>query len=235
MRAVIATGEGRYADPWHPFAATSQRLTAVLEDAGFTVDVDADLDRAMTRLDGVDLLVVNAGDPWRGEGDPPAAESVAGLGAALRRGVGILGMHAAAATMRDYPEWSEAFGAIWLPGLSWHPPHRRGADYPHPVASGCGPRRLRGVRRTIFGPAAGGQVEIVATHEVDGAVYPAAWTRVVGRARVAGDVLGHDKQSSGQCRTWGVLRALLGGRAARRRWTRACLTIRFGRGFGARC
>jgi hypothetical protein len=63
MRVVIATGEGRYADPWHPFATTSQRLETVLEDAGFTVRIDGDLDGAMTRLDGVDLLVVNAGDP----------------------------------------------------------------------------------------------------------------------------------------------------------------------------
>ena len=60
MRAVIATGEGRYADQWHPFAATSLRVKSVLEDAGFTVAVDEDLDGTMTRLDGVDLLVVNA-------------------------------------------------------------------------------------------------------------------------------------------------------------------------------
>ena len=50
MRAVIATGAGRYADQWHPFAATSRRLKSVLEDAGFAVVIDEDLDGAMTRL-----------------------------------------------------------------------------------------------------------------------------------------------------------------------------------------
>jgi len=195
MRAVIATGEGRYADQWHPFAATSRRVQTVLEDAGFTVVVDADLDGAMTRLDGVDLLVVNAGDPWRGEGVPPGAESIAGFADALRRGIGLLGLHAAAATMRDYPEWSEAFGAIWLPGLSWHPPlgvaritlttSRLGADLGDFEVFD---ERYAGLQRV-------GRSEIVATHEVDGAVHPTAWTRVVGRARVAADVLGHDERS----------------------------------------
>lgn len=195
MRVVIATGEGRYADPWHPFATTSQCLETVLEDAGFTVRIDGDLDGAMTRLDGVDLLVVNAGDPWRGMGDPPAAESVAGFGAALHRGIGILGMHAAAATMRDYPEWPEAFGAIWLPGLSWHPPvgvaritmtiSRLGA---HLEGFDVLDERYSGLQRV-------GRSDIVATHEVDGAVHPTAWIRMVGRARVAADVLGHDERS----------------------------------------
>jgi type 1 glutamine amidotransferase len=40
-----------------------------------------------------------------------------------------------------------------------------------------------------------GSSEIVATHEVDGVIYPTAWTRVVGRARVAADLLGHDERS----------------------------------------
>ena len=195
MRAVIAAGEGRYADKWHPFAATSLRLKSVLEDAGFTVVVDEDLDGAMTRLDGVDLLVVNAGDPWRGEGAPPAAESVAGFAAALGRGIGVLGLHTAAATMRDYPEWSEAFGAIWLPGLSWHPPKgvtritltdsRLGADLDD---FDVFDDRYSGLQRV-------GSSDVVATHEVDGAIHPTAWTRVMGRARVAADVLGHDERS----------------------------------------
>jgi len=195
MRVVIATGEGRYSDPWHKFATTSQCLKTVLEDAGFTVAIDGDLDGAMTRLDGVDLLVVNAGDPWRGVGDPPAAESIAGFGTALHRGIGILGVHAAAATMRDYPEWSEAFGAIWLPGLSWHPPGgmaRITLTTSHLRAHLDGfdviDERYSGLQQV-------GTSDIVATHEVDGAIYPTAWTRVVGRARVAADLLGHDERS----------------------------------------
>ena len=195
MRAVIATGEGRYADQWHPFAATSRRLKSVLEDAGFAVVIDEDLDAAMTRLDRVDLLVVNAGDPWRGTGDPPTAESVAGFAAALGRGVGILGLHAAAATMRDYPEWSEAFGAIWLPGLSWHPPSGVARITIAGSRLGAGLDDFDVLDERYSGLQRVGSSDIVATHEVDGVVHPTAWIRVVGRARVAADVLGHDERS----------------------------------------
>jgi len=194
-RVVIASGEGRYADPWHPFAATSLRLQAVLEDAGFSVVIDQDLDGAMTRLEGVDLLVINAGDPWRGPGDPPAAESITGFGAALDRGIGLLGLHAASATMRDYPEWADAFGAIWLPGLSGHPPigEARITMTASPLGAELGDFDVLDERYS--GLQLVGQSDIVATHEVEGVTCPTAWTRVVGRARVAADLLGHDERS----------------------------------------
>ena len=195
MQALIATGQGRYADPWHPFPATSERLKTVLEAAGFTATIDLDLDGAMTRLADVDLLVVNAGDPWRGGGDPPPAESINGFRTALDRGLGILGLHAAAATMRDYPEWAAAFGAIWLPSISGHPPidttgitittTRWGADLVDFDVHDERYSRLQFLGRS----------DIVATHTVDGVVHPTAWTRTVGPSRVAVDLLGHDEHS----------------------------------------
>jgi len=33
-RSLILSGGGAYADPWHPFAATSERIAAVLEALG---------------------------------------------------------------------------------------------------------------------------------------------------------------------------------------------------------
>src|SRR5688572_591129 len=78
-RAVIASGAGRYADPWHPFAATSVRLADLLERDGWQVDVIDDPDVALTELEGAALLVVNAGDPWRNDdarrGSVPEAEA----------------------------------------------------------------------------------------------------------------------------------------------------------------
>jgi len=194
-RVVIASGEGRYADPWHPFAATSLRVQAVLEDAGFVVVIDPDLDGAMTRLDGVDLLVINAGDPWKEPGDPPAAESIVGFGAALGRGIGLLGIHAAAATMRDYPEWAEAFGAIWLPGLSGHPPIDLARITITASHLGAGLDDFEVLDERYSGLQRVGRSDIVATHAVDGVTCPTAWTRVVGRVRVAADMLGHDERS----------------------------------------
>lgn len=195
MRIVIATGTGRYADPWHPYQATSARLLEILEEAGFEVEIDTDVDGAMTRLDGIDLLVVNAGDPWRGEGDPPSTAALAGFAAALDRGIGVMGFHAAAATMRDYPDWAEVFGAIWIPELSWHPPGGATTISISPSEIGAGLADFEIVDERYSGLQRVGRSDVVASHEVDGVRYPTAWTRTVGRSRVAADVLGHDERS----------------------------------------
>lgn len=33
MKALIASGNGRYEDPWHPFPRTSALLGAILQDS----------------------------------------------------------------------------------------------------------------------------------------------------------------------------------------------------------
>lgn len=196
MKALIASGSDRYADPWHPFPRTSRALAELLSNAGYDVTVDDDVDRAMTRLADVDLLVVNAGDPWRGSAPDavPAATATEGLAAALRRGVGILGMHTAVASLRDYPDWATAIGGMWIPGTSAHPPAgdatiSGAADSPVPVESFtlfderyCRLQQL-------------GRRDVVAWHEGTDRPEPTAWVRKVGASRVAVDVLGHDERS----------------------------------------
>lgn len=205
-RALIASGAGRYGDPWHPFAETSALLAEVLTDTGFAVVVDSDVDGALTRLEGVDLLVVNAGDPWRDGaafGAPVAA--VAGLTAALGRGMGVLAVHSAVSSLRDHPLWAAAIGAVWLPGVSMHPEIGRaritGGASAGSVGSGCGApfavedfevfdERYCRLQRI-------GDSTIVATHvgAAPGDVEPTAWVREVGAARVAVSVLGHDARA----------------------------------------
>ncbi|MDJ0334069.1 ThuA domain-containing protein [Salinibacterium sp. G-O1] len=196
MRALIASGTGRYADPWHPFPRTSPILAAALEDRGFIVQIDDDVDHAMRSLDDVDLLVVNAGDPWRNDpGSQPPATSIEGLRAALERGIGVLAMHCAVASLRDYPEWAPAIGAMWVPTLSSHPPaddaHVQGLTMPDgtPVAGFelfderyCGLQFL-------------GRSVVVAEHEGLVATEPTAWVRHFDASRVAVDVLGHDERA----------------------------------------
>lgn len=196
MKALIASGSGHYADPWHPFPQTSPEVAEILTEAGFEVTVDDDVDRAMTRLDGVDLLVVNAGDPWRGEGAVPAPHSsVDGLSRALDRGMGVLALHCAVASMRDYPDWAAAIGGMWVPQLSWHPPagdiHVRALPFPDGDALSD---------FTVFDEQyarlqAIGDRHVVADFTVDGERMPAAWVRTYAASRVAVDVLGHDARS----------------------------------------
>ncbi|MDF2492667.1 MAG: ThuA protein [Microbacterium sp.] len=206
MRALIASGSGPYADPWHPFPETSAAVAEIL-GTDFDVEVHTDLDAAMERLDGVDLLVVNAGDPWPDDAGRAPASAVQGFAAALDRGIGVLALHCAVSSMRDYPQWAPAIGAVWLPEVSFHPP--------------------AGIARIEGGSAAGidvpdfrvqderycrlqhlGPKTAVAHHRHDGRREPTAWVRRVGRSRVAVDVLGHDARSYEAAEHRGLVRDL---------------------------
>jgi type 1 glutamine amidotransferase len=196
VKALIASGTGRYGDPWHPYTRTSPLLAEIARDAGFSVEVDEDVDRAMTRLADVDLLIVNAGDPWRSEESGRAPEpAVEGLSEALRRGVGVLAMHAALASLRDYPEWAPAIGAMWLPGVSWHPPIGHSVVRGLTMPDGGRVADVPIEDEQYLQLQAIGRSTTVAEHEVDGERFPAVWVREVGAARVAVDALGHDERS----------------------------------------
>ena len=199
MRALIASGTGRYADPWHPFTRTSPLIADVLSEAGFDTTIDDDVDRAMRSLTDVDLLVVNAGDPWRAEqpGATPSDESIQGFAAAIERGIGVLAFHCAVASLRDYPQWAPAIGVIWVPGLSFHPPFGQtevtGTGMPDgsPVDDfALEDERYCHLQRV-------GSSHVVAMHAGDRAPEPAAWVREVDSSRIAVDLLGHDERSYG--------------------------------------
>jgi hypothetical protein len=51
-RITVVSGSGRYADPWHPFAATSARVAEILRDAGHDVTVTDDVDGSLAALAG---------------------------------------------------------------------------------------------------------------------------------------------------------------------------------------
>ncbi|GAB3815146.1 hypothetical protein GCM10028820_12070 [Tessaracoccus terricola] len=197
MRALIASGSGRYADPWHPFPRTSPLLAEILRDTGFEVEIDDDVDQAMTRIDGVDLLVVNAADPWRDSAErlPADAAGPRRFSKALERGIGVLAMHCALASLRDYPDWAAALGGMWVPGQSWHPPldttRITGAALPDgtPVADfDVEDERYLSLQRI-------GHSHVVAHFDGAGGPEPAAWVREYRNSRIAVDALGHDERS----------------------------------------
>lgn len=191
-RTLILSGTGRYADPWHPLPETTARIADILTDVGHRVTVETDIDRGMRRLDDVDLLVVNAGDPWRGGERGADPRSIAGFDAAIESGIGVFAFHSAVASLRDYPRWAGLLGAVWLPTLSFHPPFG-GMDVQVERAVGTGfsleDERYCALQGT-------GEREIVAWHAgADERREPAAWRRIAGRSRIAVDVLGHDSRS----------------------------------------
>ncbi|GAA3908313.1 ThuA domain-containing protein [Microbacterium invictum] len=197
MRALIAVGTGRYADPWHPFAQVGARVADILTADGWDVDIDPDVDHALTVLDGVDLLVVAAGDPWADDVAAAPEASQQGLVDATARGLGILALHSATASLRGYPEWAQLTGAVWLPRVSMHPPFEEAAVVRvlpgHPLADGLGDFTVPDERYANLQSV--GRSDVLADHEHEGVRYPLMWTREVGSARVAYDALGHDGRS----------------------------------------
>ncbi|GAA1465868.1 ThuA domain-containing protein [Microbacterium thalassium] len=200
--AVIAVGTGRYADPWHPFTATGDAVAALLRTDGWDVSIDADVDHALTVLAGADLLVVNAGDPWRSAPGDPAplrrAEAAATrcLDDAVARGTGILALHAATATLRDYPRFREAIGGEWVEGTSWHPPIGEATvpvdDPSHPVTSGLATVTVFDELYTdvVVDPGA----HVLVSHELEGRRHPLVWTRE-HPTRAVVCALGHDERA----------------------------------------
>ncbi|MBW9095754.1 ThuA domain-containing protein [Microbacterium jejuense] len=206
-RVVIATGAGRYADPWHPFSATSHRIAEILRADGWDAVVDEDVDHALAHLDGVDLLVVNAGDPWRDGGAPHAdPAAAAGLAAAIDRGIGLIGVHAALSSLRDHPAWRAAIGGEWVPGTSWHPPigdaRVRVVDAVHPVTDGLlrlVPGSAEVPHFDVFDERYSDLVvddgaRVLAVHDVDGTQHPAVWVREQPTRAVVSS-LGHDERA----------------------------------------
>ncbi|WP_231604436.1 ThuA domain-containing protein [Salinibacterium sp. SWN139] len=198
--ALIASGGGRYGDPWHPFDETSAALAMLLEADGWRVIIDSDVDHALTRLDDVQLLVVNAGDPSRNIPDsiqqPTAAlvaAATASLARAIDRGMGILATHTAVASLRDYPRWRASIGGVWRVGTSWHPPlalssvHVRESS--HPISRGTTDFTL--VDELYTDLEVDDNVCVLVDHSLDGVVHPLLWAReTTGRAVVS--AFGHD-------------------------------------------
>lgn len=207
MRAVVLSGSGRTADPWHPYAETSAELAAIAREAGFEVEIVLGPVEGLAVLpDDVRVVIVNAGDPDgplptdAPDPGPAPAELVeratARLDTALERGVGILAVHSAAATLREIPAYGEALGARWIAGRSWHPPigdalvHVVGH---HAIREGLQDFMVLDERYT--GMPLTGVIEPIAEHEEDGVRHPLVWARELGHSRLVYSGLGHDARS----------------------------------------
>jgi hypothetical protein len=115
-RALLISGAGRYADPWHPFARTSAAVAEIVTEAGLAVEIAEDVDDALAGLtvSAPDLLMLNIGDPL-GPGpenaeddapDPASDErSRSGLLAHLAAGRPLLALHSSSTSLGYLLEW----------------------------------------------------------------------------------------------------------------------------------
>lgn len=120
----------------------------------------------------------------------------------LVRGGAVLGIHAAAASLADYPVWARTLGACWVPGVSTHPPFglaevsvtdvRVEPLHGFPVDD-IGDFSLYDERYAFL--ALADDVTVLAGHEYEGRRHPLLVTHVVGPTRAVYDALGHDVRS----------------------------------------
>jgi len=222
--ALILSGAGRYADPWHPFPETSPRLAELLEAAGFAVEIDEAVDARLGSLgDGPapaaarptnggadpdaadaapapDLLVANFGNPGPASDDAERAADAltrAGLLAHLAAGRPLLAVHVASTSLPAVPEWKAILGGIWVRGTTMHPPRgeARIHVYPDRHPIVAGLADFTLHDERYSHMRTADDLVPLADHEHDGLRHPLLWARAYGDARVAYDALGHDADS----------------------------------------
>ena len=206
-RALLLSGGGRYADPWHPFGETSAHLAAVLADRGLDVvtrdDVDATLAGLCDRGAWPDLLVLNVGQPRDGSPAPAPGPPAEGFTGYLRSGRPLLGVHSSATSFDGFDPWEERLGGRWVHGVSMHPEHGSARVHVlpgrHPVVAGLADFETLDERYTHL--RVGPDVVAVAEHDHEGERHPLVWVREGpggggtgggATARTAYDALGHD-------------------------------------------
>ncbi|MFL6151963.1 MAG: ThuA domain-containing protein [Ornithinibacter sp.] len=207
-RALLLSGAGRYADPWHPFARTSAAVAQVVTEAGLAVEVVEDVDAALAGLaeSAPDLLILNIGDPAgpRPAGvvddapDPARDErSRSGLLAHLAAGRPLHALHVSSTSLGHVPEWESILGGTWVPGTTMHPDLGDASievdTDAHPIVTGIPAFEVVDERYSWLRVSA--DVRALAWHDHGGTRHPLLWTHEYGGARVVYDALGHDERS----------------------------------------
>jgi uncharacterized protein len=204
-RALVLTGSGAFADPWHDFAANGERIADLVRRAGATVEIDDDVAGRLSDLSRVDLLVAVFGEATLGgehpaptpEPDPVDSPVRSGLRAYLERGGAVFASHIVTAALPAVPEWESALGARWIDGVSMHPPYGRIV----PEIRDPGHELVAGVDELVLDDELycalrlADDLRPVVDHEFDGVRHPLVWARRAGSAPVVVDLLGHDARS----------------------------------------
>jgi type 1 glutamine amidotransferase len=194
--ALLFTGGGDYADPWHPYEDSSEHLAELIRSWGVDVEVTGSVRDARDALDDhPDLFVINAG----AGPDPHPAD--AALAAAARAHVGdggvLLVVHLSTGLFPGDDAWEDLIGARWIWGESGHPPHgpftvEVGDD---PLVEGIPDFTIADESYARLRLGDGSRVLATHRHDPDGERHPVLWTRSRGAGTVIVDLLGHDASS----------------------------------------
>ena len=210
--ALLLSGTGRYADPWHPFADTSAVLAGLLGRAGFDVVIPDEVDTALADLADLadtddmalpSLLAVNVGLPRDGDPSPGTPAAAAGLSRWLASERPMLVSHSSSTSFTDLPAWEEGLGGRWIRGTSMHPEYGPASidvrPCSGPVVSGIPGFELLDERYSFLRTSP--DITVHATHTYEGMEHPVVWSLerrspgTGGNGRTFYDALGHDAAS----------------------------------------
>ena len=193
---LLPSGAGSYADRWHKFAETSDRLATIIGDLGHQVRLSDRVEDELVDLQPVDLLVINIGNP----AGPRPPEIVAAMQQSLvdhlGRGGGLLGVHSSSTSFATMPRWSEILGGHWVRGTSMHPSLSEtmiNTCGPHPITDGLGDIVVTDERYSYLYTEP--DITVLGRHVHHHLWHPMVWARETGAGRVVYDGLGHDSRS----------------------------------------
>jgi uncharacterized protein len=194
---LIISGAGYYSDPWHHFAATSERLAKIIADLGHDVTVSEAVEEALAEPGEADLIVVNIGNPREARPQSRIDAAERGLDRHLQRGGALLGVHVSATSMTTMTEWSHMLGGHWVRGRTMHPKQDlfsvavRRDD--HPIIQDLADFTVFDERYSYL--HTNPDITVLCEHHTEGRWHPIGWARESGPARVVYDGLGHDTRS----------------------------------------
>ena len=195
-RSLLFSGGGDYADPWHPYAESSEQLAELLRSWGDDVEVTDAVDTALDALaDHPDLFVVNAGagpDPHLRDADLAGA-----AGAYVAAGGTLLVVHLSTSLFPGDDAWEGLIGGRWIWDESGHPPHGPFAVEidTDPLVSGLDDFTIADESYARLRLHDGSRVLAAHTNDPDGRRHPLLWLRPRGEGTVVVDLLGHDAAS----------------------------------------
>lgn len=203
--ALIVTGVGAHADPWHGLAATSTALAGVLAERMPVRHLDTDEIANGGTLTDAALIVMNISGDLATEAS--AASAVLDpLLDAVASGIPLLAAHSASLAFRDDPRWAELLGGRWVPGVTMHP--QIGWSLVQPTAP-LSPFRVYDERYSHL--EVDDDSALRAIHTDDGITYALAWSHrgADGHGGVAYSALGHGVEAYRSTGTRALIHALI--------------------------
>ncbi|WP_431075464.1 ThuA domain-containing protein [Microbacterium phyllosphaerae] len=204
--ALIVTGVGAHADPWHGLAATSTALAGMLAERMPVRHLDTDEIANGATLTGAALIVVNISGDLATDA-APASAVLDPLLDAVAAGIPLLAVHSSSLAFRDDPRWAELLGGRWVPGSTMHP--QIGWSLVQPTAP-LAPFRVYDERYSHLEVDDGSALRAI--HTDDGITHALAWSRrgADGHGGAAYSALGHGVEAYRSAGTRALLHALIG-------------------------